>query len=137
MDMPKPPSELPELQLIPDPELDRRQRRRFSPEDKLRILELADACRQRGELAALLRRERIYSSQLQTWRRQFQSQGEGGLANRRAGRTATKDHKDRRIEALERERAQLQKRLRLAEDLLCLQKKAMSLLDQIQDDEKH
>src|SRR5688572_20655575 len=45
-------------------------RRRFSAAEKQRILEAADRCTQHGELGALLRRERIYSSLLSTWRKQ-------------------------------------------------------------------
>ena len=67
--MPKPPSDLPDTQVMPDPARDKRQYRSFSVEDKKRILAQAEACRARGELGALLRRENIYSAQLQTWRR--------------------------------------------------------------------
>lgn len=38
------------------------QRRRFSAEYKCRVLREADACRQPGEVSALLRREGLYSS---------------------------------------------------------------------------
>lgn len=62
--MPKPTSELPEAQVLANAQNDSRQRRRFSVEDKQRILSAADACTRRGELAAFLRKEGIYSSQL-------------------------------------------------------------------------
>jgi len=46
----------------PDPEVpEKAQRRRFTAEYKLRILEVADACR---EVGALLRREGLYTSPL-------------------------------------------------------------------------
>ena len=45
-------------------------RRQFSVEFKARIVEEADACTQAGEIAALLRREGLYSSQLNNWHRQ-------------------------------------------------------------------
>jgi len=45
-------------------------RRRFTAEDKLRILKLADACTVVGSLGALLRAEGLYASNLTTWRRQ-------------------------------------------------------------------
>ena len=45
------------------------KRRRFSAEEKLRILKEADACTQPGEQGALLRREGLYSSHLTEWRR--------------------------------------------------------------------
>ena len=62
--MPKPVSSTPATEVVANPEHDRRLRRRFSAEDKRRILEEAHACTERGQLTALLRRERLYSSQL-------------------------------------------------------------------------
>jgi len=47
-------------EVVARPENDRRQRRRFSTEEKARILTEADACTGRGELGELLRREGIY-----------------------------------------------------------------------------
>ena len=42
----------------PDPEvIPKARRRRFSAEYKLRVLAEADACTQRGEIGALLRRD--------------------------------------------------------------------------------
>jgi len=60
---PKPPTELPEHQITPNPKLEKRTRRQFSTLYKLRIWAEADAC-QHGELGELLRREKLYSSQL-------------------------------------------------------------------------
>jgi transposase len=55
---------------IPDPEVvPKAKRRKFSAEYKVRILEEADRCTERGEIGALLRREGLYSSHLSTWRR--------------------------------------------------------------------
>jgi transposase-like protein len=51
------------------------QRRRFTAEYRRRILKDADACKKRGALGALLRREGLYSSHLVNWRRQ-REQGE-------------------------------------------------------------
>ncbi len=44
-----------------------------------------------GKLAALLRRERLYSSQLVTWRTQLEQQGESGLQAKKPGRKPLKD----------------------------------------------
>ena len=129
--MPKPTSELPDSQVLPDPASEKRQYRSFSVADKKRILAEADQCQERGELGALLRREGLYSSQLQSWRRQLAAQGEAGLANAPAGRKPLKDAKDRQIEALQREKAALEQRLQVAEGLLELQTKAFSLLEQL------
>jgi hypothetical protein len=47
----------------PDPEArEQGTRRRFTAEYKLRILREADACKGKGELGQLLRREGLYSS---------------------------------------------------------------------------
>ena len=47
-------------EVVANPEHDGRLRRRFSVEDKRRILAEADTCSERGQLTALLRRERLY-----------------------------------------------------------------------------
>jgi transposase len=55
----------------PDPEVTQRApRRRFTAADKLRILAEADACKQTGQLGALLRREGLYASTLANFRKQ-------------------------------------------------------------------
>jgi transposase len=54
----------------PDPEVpEKAKRRRFSAEYKLAILREVDACTEPGQIGALLRRERLYSSHLVDWRR--------------------------------------------------------------------
>jgi transposase len=77
--MPKPVSPEKPTEVVANPEHDRRLRRRFSAEDKRRILTEVDTCSERGPLAALLRRERLYSSQLATWRAQLEHEGQSGL----------------------------------------------------------
>lgn len=134
--MPKPFSPDNPTEVVANPEHDRRLRRRFSPEEKLRILEEAATCTERGELSALLRRERIYSSQLSDWRAQLERVGIAGLAAKTPGRKATKDAKDRRIEQLEADRAKLERKLLIAEKLIELQKKAQELLAAVQPAEK-
>ena len=55
---------------MPDPEVpERAKRRSFSAKEKLRILHETDKA-PAGQIAAILRREGIYSSQLATWRQQ-------------------------------------------------------------------
>ena len=49
---------------MPDPQLEKRQRRRFSAEQKRRILDEVDACSEQGQVAAIVRREGLYASQL-------------------------------------------------------------------------
>lgn len=127
--MPKPPSELPETQVTPEPALEKRTRRSFTTEYKLSILARADAC-QHGELGKLLRREKLYSNQLQQWRREFAEGGVESLKKTNPGPSPAKTAEQRRIDQLEKENKQLARKLQMAEDCLDLQKKALSLLDQ-------
>ncbi|MEY4509395.1 MAG: hypothetical protein RLZZ450_1517 [Pseudomonadota bacterium] len=77
--MPKPPTAFAPTEVVADPDNDRRHRRRFSREEKLRILAEADRCKGRGEVAALPRKESLYSSHLTMWRQQLRAHGEAGL----------------------------------------------------------
>jgi len=104
------------------------KRRRFSAEDKKRILQEADAC-ERGELGALLRREGLYSSHLAEWRRARDAGELAGLSPRKRGPKvqATEDlaakvaEQQKQIARLEAENAKLQ--------LICdVQKKVSQLL---------
>lgn len=126
--MPKPLSELPQSEVTPEPALEKRTRRRLSGEYKLRILNEADRC-QRGELSALLRRECLYSSQLQQWRRELAENGAAGLHKSLPGPVASMTPEQRRLAALEKENLRLNRKLEIAEDCLDLQKKALSMLD--------
>ena len=126
--MPKPASKLPDTEVQTTPALERRTRRVFSPEYKLQILAEADQCA-RGELGALLRREKLYSAQLQQWRRELAEQGVEGLSKSTTGPKPAQTPEQRRIEQLETENARLARTLELAHDCLALQKKALSMLD--------
>ena len=58
---------------VPDPEVrvdQPKKRRNLTAKYKLQILREADACKDAGELGALLRREGLYSSLLSNWRRE-------------------------------------------------------------------
>ena len=125
--MPKPMSS-PETEVIPTPQNDRRQRRVFTAEEKARILREANRCKERGDLGALLRREGIYSSHLTHWRAQVRREGAAGLSPKRRGPKPAKDEKDRRIEKLEKEKAKLEKELRISKGLIELQIKAHEIL---------
>ena len=137
-DMPKPPSI--KTEVVAAPENDRRQRRRWTVKEKKRIIKEAAECTERGELAALLRRKGIYSSQLSQWKKQMEARGEKGLAPQKPGRKPTKDAKDREIEKLKKRTAKLEKELDLARKLIDLQKKAHEILGAalpgIEDDEE-
>ena len=124
--MPKPKSK--KTEVVASPQHDRRQRRRFRAEDKARILREADACTERGQLGALLRREGIYSSHLSTWRAQRERDGWGGLQAKSPGPKPKKDAKDRTIEQLQKRNAKLDKELRISQALIELQEKAHEIL---------
>jgi transposase-like protein len=61
------------------------RRRQYSAAEKIRIRREADACAgQKGAVAALLRREELYSSHLATWRKQRDA-GQLGATPRKRG----------------------------------------------------
>lgn len=115
-------------------------RRRFTAAEKQRLINAADAALasgERGALESLLRKEGIYSSHLHTWRKQFGAEGPAGLTPRTPGRKAKLDSKDRQLLAVTKENEALKHKLRVANALLELQKKARSLLDlSIPDDDE-
>ncbi len=120
------------MRSVPTPEIEvseRPQRRRFTVEYKRSILRQADACKEPGEIGALLRREGLYSSHLTTWRR---ARDRGELAalspKPRGPQQQVVDPRDHQISALERENERLQARLERAEALLEVQKKVSHLL---------
>jgi len=128
--MPKPHSDLLNTQVTPEPALEKRTRRQFKPEYKLRIMAEADAC-QHGELGALLRREKLYSNQLSSWRREYAQNGVAGLTKSAPGPAPSKTPDQRRIEQLEKQNTRLSRKLEIANDCLDLQKKALSMLDHL------
>jgi len=135
--MPKPiVSSMPDTQVVPDPMLEKRSRRQFSTEYKLRIIAQADQCR-RGELGALLRRENLYSNQLQAWRKQLAQGAEQALSKTAPGPQPKLTGEQREMEKLRRENARLRRRLEIANGCLSLQKKALQMLDHVNngDDE--
>ena len=110
-----------------DPEVPAKpQRRRYSAEYRLRILNEADSCKKPGELGALLRREGLYSSHLITWRQQ---RDRGALVGMRATRRGPKARPvDPRVKQLEAENRRLQRKLQRAETIITLQKKVAEIL---------
>jgi len=109
----------------PDPEVPAKvQRRRFTAAYRLRVVRQADACKQLGEVGALLRREGLYASHLTTWRRQ-REQGEllAGRARKRGPKPT-----DPRVQQLEGENRRLQRKLHRAETIITLQKKVAEIL---------
>ena len=95
-------------------------RRSFSDAYKRRILDEADRA-QPGEIGLILRREGLYSSQLATWRK-WRS---GVTSKKKTGKEAELFAENKR---LDRENGKLKLKLRKAELMLELQKKAQELL---------
>jgi len=114
---------------VADPEVDSKAiRRRFSAEYKRRILREVDECGS-GGVAALMRREGLYSSHLNTWRKQRKSGEIAGLAPRKRGKKpAPRNPLTAENEQLRRENTRLQKRLHQAETIVAVQKKLCDLL---------
>jgi transposase-like protein len=112
---------------IPDPEVPAKAtRRRFTPEYKLRILKEADAC---ADLGALLRREGLYSSNLTTWREQMDRGVLSALSPKKRGRKeSVRNPLQTENEKLQKENARLTKRLKRAELIIDIQKKAAQIL---------
>lgn len=112
----------------PDPEIvPQAKRRTFSAAYKLRILEEADCCDQRGQIGALLRREGLYSSHLTTWRRQRATGQLAGLGSKRGRK---QDEQAAEIAALRRENERLQVQLKQADLIISAQKKLAQALEQ-------
>ena len=120
----------------PDPEVvSKPQRRRYTAEYKLRMLQEYDACEQPGEKGALLRREGIYASNISTWRRQYSQGGMDGLHKTKRGPKA--DPQTRENKKLRQENEQLKKRLQHAELIIEVQKKVSQILEIELNEQEH
>lgn len=114
---------------VPDPEVSPRPaRRRFTAQHKAQIVEEAGRCSQPGQVAALLRREGLVSSQLSLWRRQCRQGILKALRDDKRGRKPIHDPRDRELDRLRRENLRLTKKLKQAEITIEIQKKAPALL---------
>jgi transposase len=114
----------------PDPEVPARAKRRtFTAAYKRRILEKADALEGTGEIGMMLRREGLYSSHLSKWRQQQDEGALAGLKPKRRGPKKTRSSKDvEEIRQLRRDKARLERKLKQAELILEIQKKASEIL---------
>ena len=113
------------------PELSPRpQRRTFSAAAKLRILEETDRAADTGGIAAILRREGLYSSALTDWRRQRDAGAFEALKPLRRGPKPVIAHPPSRAQSpedadlgqLRRENIRLRQRLEQAEAIIGIQK---------------
>jgi transposase len=113
----------------PDPEVVAvAKRRSFTREYKMRIVKEADRCRQPGEVGMLLRRERLYSSHLATWRNLRQEAARKAPGAKRGRRPVAVNPLAAEIARLSRENARLELRNRKLEGLIDLQKKVSEVL---------
>ena len=115
---------------VPNPEvLEKAQRRIYSAEYKLRVLQETDTCSE-GQIGAILRREGLYSSHLTTWRRQRQAGQLAALSDNKRGRkSAPANPLSAEVERLRRENERLSQRLQQAELIIDIQKKASAILN--------
>lgn len=113
-----------------DPEVSAKaSRRRFTAEYKLGILKQADSCTELGSLGALLRREGLYSSNLNTWKRQRDRGVLSGLSPKKRGRKESGRHPLlAENDKLRKENDRLTGRLRQAEIIIDVQKKVSQIL---------
>ena len=104
-------------------------RRRFPAAYKRRILDEVGRAG-RGEIGLILRREGLYSSQLSQWR-----DWRNGMTSKKKGSGLTNELKTE-VQRLEKENARLKLKLRKAEAMLDLQKKAAEILSYDDENER-
>jgi transposase len=120
--VPPPSAASPELSTPP-------RRRTFSAAAKLRILAETDRAADTGGIAAILRREGLYSSTLTDWRRQRDAGAFEALKPQRRGpKPVVVQPADADLDQLRRENARLRQRLEHAEAIIGIQKKVAALL---------
>jgi transposase len=113
-------------------ELSRPRRRRFSAGYKLRILAEVEACSLSGQVAALLRREGLYSSHLTNWRHQRDAGALSALNPGSPGpKPKPKDPHEAKNKELEKENRTLKRKLKRAEWLLEISKKGAELMEKM------
>lgn len=116
--------------VVPDPEVSGRAvRRRFTAKYKLSILHQTDSCTEPGSIGAILRREGLYSSNLNAWRRQRDEGSLAALTPRQRGRKAAPANPVAlENKQLRKDNERLAKRLKQAELIIDVQKKVSQLL---------
>jgi transposase len=113
-----------ETKVEKDPQVvEKAARRRFTSEYKRRIAIEVERCSQPGEVGALLRREGLYSSVVQRWRRQLR---EESLSSSKKSNSKTSAAQE--IARLKRENERLTEKLRQAELIIDVQKKVSEMM---------
>jgi transposase len=103
------------------------ERRLYTAEYKRRILTLADAAKEKGDIAKLLRREGLYSSTLASWRRERESALAKAFTQKR-GPEPKSNPLASENERLRQQNKHLEEELRKAEIIIEIQKKVAMLL---------
>ncbi len=118
------------VRTVPDPQVpDKPQRRRYTAQYKLGVLEEVDRCSEPGQIGAVLRREGLYWSALQRWRRLRGRGILGALGSKKRGPKAQPQRQLlQRLAELERNNERLQRQLERAEKIIDVQKKVSELL---------
>ena len=107
-----------------DPQVvEKAARRRFTAEYKRRIAIEVERCSQPSEVGALLRREGLYSSVVQRWRRQLREESLSSSKNSNRKTSAAQE-----IARLKRENERLTEKLRQAELIIDVQKKVSEMM---------
>ncbi len=108
--------------------IEKASRRRFTAEYKRRIAIEAEACTQPGVMGALLRREGLYSSVVQRWRRQLREESLSSSKKSNSPPSPTQPSASKEIVSLKRENERLKERLRQAELIIDVQKKVSEMM---------
>jgi transposase len=106
----------------------RATRRRFTVEEKLRILAEYEAATTPESRCAVLRREGIYSSHIALWRQKRDSGGKAALDRKRGPKP---NPQARELEKLRRQNERLVKRNEQLEKIVEIQGKMQALLQQL------
>ena len=106
----------------------RATRRRFTVEEKLRILTEYEAATTPESRGAVLRREGIYSSHIALWRQKRDSGGKAALDRKRGPKP---NPHARELEKLSRQNERLVKRNEQLEKIVEIQGKMQALLQQL------
>ena len=104
------------------------RRRRHTRSDKLRILEEADRCVRWGELSALARREGLYASTIRKWKEWRKRMQAEDTPSEQRTKLESYETLRGRLRMADREIHRLRMKLKRAEMLLDIQKKASELL---------
>jgi transposase len=120
----------------PNPEVvAKAKRRRFTGAYKRRILIEAEAAKTAGTLGALLRRERLYSSLLVTWRRERDAGILHALTPAKRGPKSKQNPWDAEVDQLRLQNLRLTEDLRKAGIIIDVQKKLSTLLETLASQE--